>query len=99
MGEGSNLGSTQNEGWPIDNRYFLCCVEKESSNHILIHCSKARVLSELLFALFGVMWVLPLSANDTLLGWHKPFVGKSVERLRWQLHFVYFDRFGRKDTG
>ena len=35
MGEGSNLGSTQN---------YFCCVEEESINHILIHCTKARVL-------------------------------------------------------
>ena len=51
-------------------------------NHVLIHCSKARFLWELVFAMFGVKWVLPLSARDTLLGWHDSFVGKK-RRKTW----------------
>ena len=38
------------------------------------------VLWELVFALFGVMWVLLLSARDTLLGWHGSFVGKKCRK-------------------
>ena len=34
--------------------------------------------------LFGVMWVLPLSARDTLLGWHGSFVGKK-RRKAWMV--------------
>ena len=34
------------------------------------------------FALFGVMWVLPVSARDTLLSWHGSFVGKK-HRKAW----------------
>ena len=76
------LDQLKRGGWPIANRCFLCCTEKESINHILIHCSKARVLWELVFALFGVMWILPLLARDTFLGWHGSFVRKK-RRKAW----------------
>ena len=76
------LDQLKKRGWPIANRCFLCCAEEESINHILNHCSKARVLWELLFAMFGVMWVLPLSARDTLLSWHGSFMGKK-RREAW----------------
>ena len=36
------------------NNCFLCKEEEEFINHILLYCSKARVLWELLFALFGI---------------------------------------------
>ncbi|RVX20185.1 Transposon TX1 uncharacterized 149 kDa protein [Vitis vinifera] len=55
-------------GWILANRCFLCCDDEETINHILIHCPKARVLWNLVFSLFGVNWVLPLTVRDTLLG-------------------------------
>ncbi|RVX12073.1 Protein detoxification 45, chloroplastic [Vitis vinifera] len=55
-------------GWYLANRCSLCCVEEETINHILIHCSKAKILWDLVFSLFGVNWVLPLMARNTLLG-------------------------------
>ena len=76
------LYQLKRRGWNIANRCFLFCDEEETINHIFIHCSKARVLWKLVFALFGVMWVLPLSARDTLLGWHGSFVGKK-RRNAW----------------
>ena len=74
------LDQIERRGWPITNRCFLCFAEKESINHILIHCTDVRVLWELLFALFSVLWVLPLSARDTFLGWHGSFVIKKCRK-------------------
>ena len=37
--------------------------------HILLHCVKTRVLWELLFSIFGVVWVNPKTVGDTLLSW------------------------------
>ena len=41
-------------GWILANRCCLCCVEEETINHILVHCSKAKILWDLVFSLFGV---------------------------------------------
>ena len=56
-------------------------MEEKSIDHILIHCTQARVLWELLFALFGVMWFLPYSVRDTLLGWHGINMGKKLSKI------------------
>ncbi|RVW20076.1 hypothetical protein CK203_114273 [Vitis vinifera] len=54
-------------GWILANKCCLCCVEEETINHILVHCSKAKILWDLVFFFFGVNWVLPLTVRDTLL--------------------------------
>ena len=70
-------------GWILANRCFLCCDDEETINHVLIHCPKARVLWNLMFSLFGVNWVLPLTIRDTLLGWSASFVDKKRGKT-WQ---------------
>ena len=52
-----------------------------SIDHILIQCSRARVLWELSFALFGVTWVLPFSVRDTLIGWRGFNLGKKSRKV------------------
>ncbi|RVX10791.1 LINE-1 retrotransposable element ORF2 protein [Vitis vinifera] len=56
-------------GWILANRCCLCCVEEETINHILVHCSKTKILWDLLLSLFGVNWVMPFSVKDTLSSW------------------------------
>ena len=46
--------------------------------------SKTRVLWELLFALFGVTWVLRCSVRETLLGWYGSFVARKSKKA-WKL--------------
>ena len=58
------------------NRCFLCKCDKESCDHILLHCSKASLLWQLVFSLFGVVWLVHSSVKEMLLGWHGRFVGK-----------------------
>ncbi|RVW29580.1 Exonuclease 1 [Vitis vinifera] len=86
---GANFASTQKEGRCLANRCFLCCEEEESIDHILIQCSRARVLWELLFALFGVTWVLPYSVRDTLSGWCGFNLGKKRRKVLKQENVSY----------
>ena len=78
------LDQLKRRGWTLANRFFFCLVEEESTNHILIHCTKTRVLWELLFTLFGVTWVLPYSVRETLFCWLGSFVGKKRKKA-WKL--------------
>ena len=48
------LDQLKRRGWTLAHRCFFCLVEEESTNHILIHCTKTRVLWELVFVLFVV---------------------------------------------
>ena len=52
---------------------------EDTIDHLLLHCSKARVLWELLFTLFGVSWVLPSSVRETLLSWAWFFYGQKTQ--------------------
>ncbi|RVW55231.1 hypothetical protein CK203_067014 [Vitis vinifera] len=49
------LEQHQTRGWSLACKCFLCKVEEKSIDHILLQCSKTRVLWQLLFALFGVI--------------------------------------------
>ncbi|RVW89101.1 putative ribonuclease H protein [Vitis vinifera] len=75
------LDQLKKRGRSLANRCFLCGMEEESIDHILIQCSKARGLWELLFALFGVTWVLPSSVRDTLSGWSGFKLGKKHRKV------------------
>ncbi|RVX11275.1 LINE-1 retrotransposable element ORF2 protein [Vitis vinifera] len=75
------MDQLKKRGWALANRCFLCCEEEESIDHILIHCSRARALWEFLFALFGVFWVLPSSARDTLIEWRGFMLGKKHRKV------------------
>ena len=48
------LDQLKKRGWRIPNRCYWCKEEKETSDHILIHCSKTRLLWQLIFAPFGI---------------------------------------------
>ena len=74
----------KNRGWTLANRCFFCLTKGESTNHILIHYTKIRVLWELLFALFGVTWVLSCLVRKTLLGWYGSLVSKKRKKV-WKL--------------
>ena len=47
---------------------------------LFVLCPKVRVLWDLVFSLFGINWVLPLTVRDTLLSWFASFVDKKREK-------------------
>ena len=63
------------------NRCFLCKLEGDFINHILLHCTKARILWHLLFSLFEVVWMIPFSMKDNMISWHGSFVGNEMKKV------------------
>ena len=66
--------------WILQSRCFLCKVEEELANHVLIHCPKATMIQHLIFALFSVQWVMPNFIKETILSWNGSFVGKKIKK-------------------
>ena len=59
---------------------FLCGCEEETVNHILIHCTVARVLWDIVLVLFGAQWVFPETVKEVLFSWRGSFMGKKMEK-------------------
>ena len=74
------MDQLKRRGWVLPSRRYLCKADEESANHVLIHCPKAAMIWHLIFALFGVHWVLPNSIKETILGWNGTFVGKKRKK-------------------
>ena len=84
------LDYLKRRGRILANRCFLCEEEEELIDHLLVHCSKAKVLWDLLLVLVGVSWVFPKSIRETLLSWCGTFVGKRHKKawITTPLHFL-----------
>ena len=53
-GKVMTLDQLKKRGRSLANRCYLCEEEEETLNHLLVHCSKARMLWELIFGYSGV---------------------------------------------
>jgi hypothetical protein len=47
----------------------MCKKRGESINHLLLHCEVAMEVWNMVFQLFGVMWVMLGRLNDCLGSW------------------------------
>ena len=47
----------------------MCKADGESVDHLLLHCSFAKELWDLLFVMFGVHWVMPHSVIELFACW------------------------------
>ena len=53
-----------------------CCMRKcseEIVDHLLIRCPIATQLWSMVYGLFGVQWIMPLSVMDMLASWQGQF--------------------------
>ena len=64
----------------MPNIYYLCQVEEETGDHILLHYPKTRMLWQLIFALFDVQWVMHSSVRGVLLSWGGSLVGRKRKK-------------------
>jgi hypothetical protein len=75
-----NLGR---RGLVVVNRCWLCEVEGESVDHLLLHCAAARDLWYAFFARFGLCWVMPRSVKEALVSWWT--AGRTRSAVVWKM--------------
>ena len=75
------LDQLKRRGIPLVNRCFLCEEKEETIDHLLIHCSRAKMLWDLLLAITDANWVFPRTVRQLLLAWQSASVGKKWKRV------------------
>jgi hypothetical protein len=71
-------------------------MERESVDHLLLHCAVARGLWYAFFARFGLCWVMPRSIKELLASWGGVVRGALLFG-RWSL-IVFCGAFGGSKT-
>ncbi|RVW15657.1 hypothetical protein CK203_075360 [Vitis vinifera] len=72
------LDRLQKRGWQLPNRCYLCGMDEENVNHLLIHCTVARVLWGIVLGLVGAQWVFPESVKEVIVSWKGFWKGCSI---------------------
>ena len=62
---------------------YMCKAHGKTVNHLLLHYTVAQELWSLIFALFGIAWVMPRGVVDLLSCWSDRF-GKSEAGAIWK---------------
>ena len=75
------LDQLKKRGITLVNRCFLCEKNEETIDHLLIHCSRAKMLWDLLLAITEVNWVFPRTVRQLLIAWQSVSVGKKRKRV------------------
>jgi hypothetical protein len=52
---------------------YLCKINGETTNHVLLHCPYAKEVWDMVFGMFGVHWVMPRKTIDLLAYWQGSF--------------------------
>ena len=75
------LDQLKRRGIPLANRCFLCEEKEETIDHLLIHCSRAKMLWDLVLAITDTNWVFPRTVCQCLLTWQSASVGKKRKKV------------------
>ena len=68
---------------------YMCKKSRESVNHLLLHYPIAYELWSMVWALFGLQWVMPLGVFDLFSSWQGSFDGhQSIDLWRAVPHCV-----------
>ena len=62
---------------------IMCRCNRETVDHLFLHCGKANQLWSLVFRSFRISWVLPRSVASTLFGWWN-WLGRHLSNI-WNL--------------
>ena len=61
------LDMLKRRGRVLANKCFLYEEMEETVDHLLLHCSKARLMWDLLLAIVRVNWAFPFTVREALL--------------------------------
>jgi hypothetical protein len=61
----------------------MCKADGETVNHLLLHCSYAKEIWDMVFAMFGVLWVMPGGVGELFACWQGK-MGKHPKHLIWR---------------
>ena len=75
------LDQLKRRGMTFAKRCFMCEEEEETIDHLLIHCTFAKMLWDLLLSIVGISWVFPNTVLHTLLAWQGAAVGKKRKKF------------------
>ena len=75
------LDQLKRRGIPLANVCFLCEDDEETIDHLLIHCSRAKMLWDLFLAIVDSSWMFPLTVHQFLLTWQSANVRKKHKRV------------------
>ncbi|RVW79100.1 Potassium transporter 7 [Vitis vinifera] len=90
------LDRLQKRGWQLPNRCYLCGMDEENVNHLLIHCTVARVLWGIVLGLVGAQWVFPESVKEVIVSWKDEVVMIAVAFL---IILFSVQKFGTSKSG
>ena len=81
----------------LASRWFLCGEGEETIDHLLLHCSTAIILWDLLLAIFWCQLSVSSFVKETLLSWHSSFVRKRRKKT-WMVTplCIFLDNLARK---
>ena len=93
------MDQLKKRGRHLTSRCPHCGKEDKNIDHLLLLCTKAQELWAVLFAIFGVNWVLPCSIWETLIGWKGPFARKTLKMTWMAAPICIFGQFGGRGIG
>ena len=75
------LDQLNRRGIPLANKCFFCEDDEETIDHLLIHCSRAKMSWDLFLAIADSNRVFPLTIRQFLLAWQSANVNKKRKRV------------------
>jgi hypothetical protein len=76
------------KGLVVVNRCWLCEMEGESVDHLLLHCVVVRGLWNTFFARFGLCWVMPRSVKELFASWWTGGRTRSIDVWKMVPHCI-----------